>query len=50
MIDTEAVPASHCQFWCTAGWSCGGSAVLDDLNAIVELDSLDHFRELSEAA
>ena len=22
---------NYCQIWCTAGWSCGGSAVLDEL-------------------
>ena len=41
---------SYSQIWCTAGWSCGGSAVLDDLVAVGELDSLDDLGELLEAA
>ena len=41
---------SYCQIWCTAGCSCGGSAVFDDLNAVVELDALDDLCELSKAA
>ena len=32
------------------GWSCGGSAVLDNLGAVVELHALDHLPELAEAA
>ena len=46
----EAAAASYSQIWCTAGWSCGGSAILDDLDAVVEFHSLDHFRELPKAA
>ena len=42
--------ASYSQIWCTASSSCGGSAVLDDLDAVVEFHSLDHFRELPKAA
>ena len=34
---------------CTGGCSCGGSAVLDDLDAVVERDSLDDLGEVSEA-
>ena len=41
---------SYCQIWCTEGWSCGGPAVLYDLDAVRELDPLDHFAELPEAA
>ena len=41
---------SYCQIWCTEGWSCDGPAVLDDLDTVVELDPLDHFAELPEAA
>ena len=41
---------SYCQIWCTEGWSCGGSAVLYDLDTVRELDPLDHFAELPEAA
>ena len=40
---------SYCQIWCTGGCSCGGSAVLDDLDAVVEPDSLDDLREVAEA-
>ena len=43
-------PVSYCQIWCTEGWSCDGPAVLDDLDTVVELDPLDHFAELPEAA
>ena len=32
------------------GWSCGGSATLDNLGAVVELHALDHLPELAEAA
>jgi len=42
--------SSYCQFWCTAGWSCGGSAVLDELNAVVELDAFDDLGEVSESS
>ena len=42
--------SSYCQIWCTEGWSCGGPAVLYDLDAVRELDPLDHFAELPEAA
>ena len=38
------------QIWCTAGCSCGGSAVLDELYSVVERDSLDDLGELAEAA
>ena len=31
------------------GWSCGGSAVLDDLDAVVEFHSLGHLGELPKA-
>ena len=41
---------SYFQIRCTAGWSCGGSAVLDELNAIVKLDSVDHLCKVPEAA
>ena len=41
---------SYSQIWCTASSSCGGSAVLDDLGAVVELHALDHLPELAEAA
>ncbi len=41
---------SYCQIWCMEGWSCDGPAVLVDLDAVVELDPLDHFAELPEAA
>ena len=41
---------SYCQIWCTEGWSCDGPAVLGDLDTVVELDPLDHFAELPEAA
>ena len=40
---------SYCQIWCTGGCSCGGSAVLDDLDAVVEPDSLDDLGEVAEA-
>ena len=46
----DATRASYCQIWCTEGWSCDGPAVLDDLDTVVELDPLDHFAELPEAA
>ena len=41
---------SYSQIWCTASSSCSGSAVLDDLDAVVELHSLDDLGELLEAA
>ena len=41
---------SYCQIWCTEGWSCDGPAVLGDLDAVVELQALDHLAELTEAA
>ena len=41
---------SYCQKWCTESYSCGGSAVLDELYSIVELDSLDDLGEVAEAA
>ena len=41
---------SYCRIWCTEGWSCGGPAVLYDLDTVGELDPLDHFAELPEAA
>ena len=40
---------SYCQIWCTTGCSCGGSAVLDDLDAVVEPDSLNDLREVAES-
>ena len=41
---------SYRQICCTEGWSCDGTAVLDDLDAVREVDPLDHFAELPEAA
>ena len=49
-IDKVQASGSYSQIWCTAGWSCGGSAVLDDLDAVVEFHSLDDLGELPEAA
>ena len=46
----EGQYGSYCQIWCTEGWSCGGPAVLYDLDTVRELDPLDHFAELPEAA
>ena len=41
---------SYCQIWCTEGWSCGGPAVLSDLDAVVEPHALDDLPELAEPA
>ena len=40
---------SYCQIWCTGGCSCDGSAVLGDLNAVLQLGSLNDLREVAEA-
>ena len=50
MSAEDAIEASYSQIWCTASSSCGGSAVLDDLDAVVEFHSLDNLGELLEAA
>ena len=41
---------SHCRIRCTAGGSCGGSAVVDELDAVAEPDSLEDLGEGAEAA
>ena len=41
---------SQCRFGCTAGWSCGGPAVLDELHCVVEPGFLDDLRERSKSA
>ena len=46
----KVIDWSYCQIWCTEGWSCDGPGVLDDLDTVVELEPLDHFAELPEAA
>ena len=48
-VDTKP-SGSYCQIWCTAGCSCGGLAVLDELYSVVELDALDDLCELAESA
>jgi len=42
--------SSYYQIWCTAGCSCDGSAVLDELNAVVELDTFDDLGEVSDSS